>query len=74
MEPIQIEKGVPFPSGRGDAIYPFMEMEVGDSFQATVAGAREDARLRAKAAKPREGRKFACRKVGENTIRVWRIK
>jgi hypothetical protein len=67
-----IEKGIPIPEKK-DSPYPFMEMEVGDSFSVTVATAAEDARFRSKVNKKRENRKFICRKVGEGQLRVWRI-
>lgn len=65
----EIEKGIPMPSGRPmQSRYPWREMEVGDSFVATVKG-------KGRPAPPKElvaqGWKFAMR-MTEDGLRVWR--
>lgn len=73
-----IEKNIPMPilyngrAGRG-SIYPFMEMEVGDSifFEGQRNGG--PAYQSAKQAQRRAGdRKFVSRKEG-NGLRIWRV-
>ena len=73
-ESIQIEKGVPLPSGANGGKYPLQQMEVGDSFQMTGMDERDERRLRAIVGRNKNGRRFTCRKVGAETFRVWRIK
>ena len=68
---IKIEKGVPIePSHRAKTVYPWRDMEVGDSFfteraQSVVTNARTNATRKT-------GFKFATRKVDGGT-RVWRV-
>ena len=64
---MEIEKGVPIPGKRSK--YPFAQMEVGDSFIESVAkqvGIHSCARC--------FGIKISTRKMGDGTIRVWRVK
>lgn len=65
----QIEKGIPIPDGI-NSLYPFRQMEVGDSFlirgktASQVAGAVNSAKIRT-------GWKFKTRTIPEG-VRVWR--
>lgn len=78
-----IEKGIryfdgSFYRGRGGrtSVYPFMEMEVGDSY--FVEGATSTDGLRPYksalqyARRAGDGRKFSARKV-EGGVRIWRV-
>lgn len=82
----QIAKGVPLPARRGGgmpAVYPFSEMEVGDSFDAPrdmgtrgAGDVRQNtvsscARVFAKRHNP--AAKFTVRLVDDNTVRCWRV-
>lgn len=63
----KIEKNIPFPSQA--AVYPFDQMEVGDSFVAPL-------KVMAHAysyAKKNKGVKFAKRNMSDEMIRIWRI-
>lgn len=66
----EIAKKIPIPKGgRGSKKYPFEEMEIGDSFEASggnVQGSAVSFALR------NPEYKFKTRKT-ENGIRVWRI-
>jgi hypothetical protein len=69
----KVEHGVPMPPekrGRASS-YPWLEMEVGDSFF-VPDGKLQTLRGRAAYAGARHHRKFACRPV-EGGIRVWRM-
>lgn len=70
-----IERDVPMPFdglGKGKSIYPFMEMDVGDS--AFFEGQKSSGRANSMAKKyaQRSGRKFTCRAVNGG-VRIWRI-
>ena len=79
---IKIEKGVPIPSkkkgGRGNIIYPFSKLDVGDSFlvhfgdvpRPTIRGRVNSARYDFE---KRNDREFVARTTPEG-IRVWRVK
>ena len=67
MNEIKIEKGIQIPS-HGNTLYPFSEMQVGDSFACKKANVRSIASLQAK----KLGMKFTVRKQPEG-YRVWRI-
>ena len=73
-EPIKVERGIPIPRKISGArgIYPWREMEVGDSFLIEGLTAKYRSRIAA-AQSTRDNRKYATRKVGENAYRVWRI-
>lgn len=82
MSDIKIDKGVPIPkprlgSGGRPEKYPWMRMEVGDSFYVAAGGRTLDAAqagvsgLAIGAAK-RLGRKYTTRREGAG-VRVWRI-
>lgn len=71
-----IETGIPLPLGLGrpgrGAIYPWAEMEVGQSFAVPVEkglSLRSGVRLRNLAGEP----KFVLRRVAGAGYRVWRI-
>jgi len=72
-EMVKIEKGVPIPKrggAGGNRKYPWLTMEVGDSF--VMAGVQTVSIYRAVyAASIRTGRKFAARKI-DGVHRVWR--
>ena len=71
----KIEKGVPLPpSRRGRTLYPWADMEVGDSFVAGPYSTKFQNNVTTSAALQRRkhGRSFATRKDGDN-LRVWRI-
>ena len=70
---INIEKGIPVKRPREDSVYPFTEMEVGDSFLATeqICKKPHKVRMAAHEAGKRLGRKYVTRTV-EGGIRVWR--
>ena len=71
-----VEKGVPLPARKnGDRAtkYPFMRMEVGDSFLIPCQGEEcRKAQMRVSGRKPTKGKKFTTRMV-EGGIRVWRV-
>jgi hypothetical protein len=68
---IKIEKNVPMPTARfTKKIYPFSEMEVGDSFLAKNGTVARAANGFSKYHK--NGWRFATRKEGEG-VRIWRI-
>ena len=83
MKTIKIEKDIPVPkkwAARKNPRrkYPFLEMEVGDSF---IAEDYDRRRLQSLSQysnfvglKSMNGAKFICRKTENNKIRVWRIK
>jgi hypothetical protein len=81
MAVFDIEKNVPLPIMYGDAkyLYPFMEMELNDSFFVPFSffenGRKGVLRVRVSASYygKKLGRKFSARFDGEG-IRVWRIK
>lgn len=70
---IKIEKGVEMPKGRQGRkqIYPWDDMEVGDSFK--VQGkSQKDLSPSASFAGKRRGKKFSARNV-DGGVRVWRV-
>ena len=71
---IEVEKGVPLPDSkwRGAAKYPWLTLEVGDSF--FVPGIKSASRISGQWwVQKRTGRKFTKRAV-DGGVRVWRIK
>lgn len=69
---IAIEKGIPIPEPIGHtSIYPFAEMEVGDSFVAPVGRGRAAASAHYWGKKL--NRRFTCRIIDRNSTRIWRI-
>jgi len=77
----QIEKDIPLPSGRNAQLilYPFAEMEIGDSFlvdieNEKISTVRNRLTSRANHLKKRDGKIFSTRKMNnETSIRVYRI-
>lgn len=71
---LQIERGIPVPADtRGPVpIYPFREMEVGDSFFVATTRIQHSVRRGASATGKRLGKRFTCRKV-EGGLRIWRV-
>jgi hypothetical protein len=72
-----IEKNVPFPSKTGrPAIFPYANMEVGDSF--VIAGRYDSGKVQSAyiAAKKYFGATghISTKRIDENHTRVWRIK
>lgn len=66
----KVEKGVPLPPPR--AIYPWSEMEVGDSFFVDDPRMRDLVRRAAAWERRRSGKRFTVRKV-RGGLRVWRF-
>lgn len=86
MNQYAIDKNIPIPQrlGATSTLYPFIKMEVGDSFSVARNPAKKlsalQARLTAAATGYRKTQakigktvKFTVRKVDANTMRVWRI-
>lgn len=68
---MKIEKGVPIPTGsRID--WPFDQMEVGDSLEIPADIGPRRAKNAASSYERTHNWKFAIRKTGENTWRLWR--
>ena len=77
----EIQKGVPMPEIRWStrnkfAKFPFMQMEIGDSFEYPLAPDRvekdrEYIMATASEAGRKMGKKCPCRRTG-NSVRVWR--
>jgi hypothetical protein len=73
-----IEKGIPMPARIGKTVYPFADMQVGDSFSIPAS---EDAKKRSTqvaragwAHGKKDGKKFSIRQTPEGGLRVWRVK
>jgi hypothetical protein len=77
---LKIEKGIPVPTGiRGSRVYPFKDMDVGDSFLVPVdeGGKRSIQSSIAQCSRRyrKVGKQFTTRFLKkEGGIRVWRIK
>lgn len=69
MNKIVIEKNVPIPSGTGSTVYPFCEMEVGDSFH--WDGEKKKLHYAASYYGKRHKKRFCCRPEGTGS-RCWR--
>jgi hypothetical protein len=67
---IEIEKGIPLPVGRHK--YPFLDMEIGDSFFVGNRTTGEMSYHIAYFRKKHPLRKFTCRTV-DGGVRCWRI-
>jgi hypothetical protein len=69
-----VDKSVPIPKIRQGTVYPFAEMEVGDSFFVPVQEPSKASSIRACASA--YGKKnnvvFSCKQV-EGGVRVWRV-
>lgn len=75
LERIKIDKNIPIPKTGTKSIYPFAEMEVGDSFSVDIsqqAGVKSSSYAFGNRQTPI--RKFTTRKINENEARIWRIK
>lgn len=73
-EPRPIEKNVPIPSNGYKSIYPFRDMEVGDSFTVDItkrSGVKSSSYTWGQRQTP--VRKFTTRVIDEKTARCWRI-
>ena len=72
--PINVDKGLPLPPLRigRPPIWPWKEMEVGDSFAVPTDCRVHIARVAAAKAGKQFGRKFTVRKV-DGQLRCWRI-
>lgn len=71
MEVIGIERGVGMPKPRVVFVYPYEEMEVGDSFCVPVEARAKVLNANSRAGK-RLGRRFQAKTEGE-VLRVWRV-
>ena len=71
---VKIDKGVPIPVSSKVRHYPWILMEVGDSFfvENISEGKFADFRSMASAAGRRYGRKYTTRREGTG-VRIWRI-
>ena len=70
---IEVESGVPIPEGNGGYKYPWLKMEVGDSFVCPDGTSAATFRNSAYAASVRfSPKKFSVRAVG-GVLRCWRI-
>ena len=69
---VEIEKGIPMPVNRKPNIYPWKEMEIGDSFLFT-GNAASAYSTTGNTNRVIHDRKFAARKMKDGTMRVWRI-
>jgi len=73
----QIEKNIPIPKSKN--IYPFSEMEIGDSFLITMQDGDVRDKFRARiaaaifSAHKNTERRFTSRLAG-NDLRIWRLK
>lgn len=78
MSAFVIEKGIPIPGARETKrIYPYQEMEVGDSFAVEDIEPQTYGRVASSISaqlKSKNGRKYAMRRIrAEQVIRVWRV-
>jgi hypothetical protein len=75
---ISIDKGVPIPVFGQKARYPWLEMEVGDSFEATTHPGRMNPLERATASvmyanRAQSPRKFWAGTADDGKVRIWRV-
>jgi hypothetical protein len=68
---IQVDKDIPVPTRRSRTLYPYEEMEVGDSFFLEDMPLQQVCNSNLRAAK-RSGKKFSAR-TEDGGVRVWRI-
>ena len=68
---LAVDKGTPLPEEKKRNVYPYKQMDVGDSFFAPDAQITVMCNLQYRMSK-RTGMKFTARKEG-NGVRVWRI-
>ena len=69
---IKIDKNIPIPpDSRGKSYkYPFEDLQIGDSF-VMLSGSRGGC---VQNAQRKLGHKYTIRNIGNNKVRVWRIK
>ena len=68
---MKIDKNVPMPTAQSHQKYPFMDMDVGDSFS-VPEGCLQGVRNASHMAGKRKGLKFTVRKTNEG-YRCWRV-
>ena len=68
---IQVDKDIPVPTRRSRTLYPYEEMEVGDSFFLEDMPLQQVCTSNLRAGK-RSGKKFSAR-TEDGGVRVWRI-
>lgn len=68
-----IEKSVPLPSKRQRIIYPFPDMQIGDSFSVPSSKYQNLNGAARAYEKKNPGTKFTTRKMQDNEIRIWRV-
>lgn len=69
----QVEKNVEMPSRGAHSVYPFSNMEIGDSFLVASADKKKAASIRACACTyaKKNSVRFTCKQV-DGGVRVWR--
>ena len=70
MEVIEVERGLEMPTPRVVYLYPYEEMDVGDSFTVPVAARQKVLNANYRASK-RLGLKFMAKTEGD-IVRIWR--
>ena len=70
---IKIEKGIPLPPIGRPPIYPWQEMEVGDSFLVS-SDSRRIRNIASVTNRRHPLKRFAVRKQPDGMYRVWRVK
>lgn len=78
MSGFAIEKGIPFPNMKSEEVYPFNEMEVGDSFLVPDVDAKEfrrslSGKTRIGIPKGNKTNKIFKSLAEGSGVRVWRI-
>lgn len=70
---MKIDKNIPMPGhGKGSSVYPFSEMEVGDSFEVALGNQSKVSAAISKYHKDHEGTRFTLRKYNGG-YRCWRL-
>jgi hypothetical protein len=69
---MKIERGIPVPEHLTATIWPFPQMEVGDSIALDRQGAERARNAASSYQKSHPGVKFAVRKTGDEEWRLWR--
>ena len=75
MSEVKIDKGVPMPerSSQSDRLYPWKQMEVGDSFVMQPHKSPNHAGNMMRYQQRKTGRGYRSRTQDDGTIRVWRV-
>ncbi|MDE1170903.1 MAG: hypothetical protein PW734_06820 [Verrucomicrobium sp.] len=69
----KIEKGIEISAKRKNVTkYPFLEMEIGDSFVFEKKNYRKV--LSSASHSSKTGKRFESRAISENEVRIWRVK